>query len=156
MIRLPPRSTRTDTLCPYTTLFRSLRSQPAIAVVEPTKSASASTSGVHSGWATICASKRSRACCTCAAVNNSCTSQLPSHRNSSMSVCAHRLLVLTGREDWDKALRRRRAYHNFWYAVPFAVGSLEGKRVAEGKRVGVRVDLDGGRRLKKKRKKIHK
>src|SRR3546814_20907989 len=24
MIRLPPRSTRTDTLCPYTTLFRSL------------------------------------------------------------------------------------------------------------------------------------
>src|SRR3546814_19358677 len=23
MIRLPPRSTRTDTLCPYTTLFRS-------------------------------------------------------------------------------------------------------------------------------------
>src|SRR3546814_6514490 len=25
MIRLPPRSTRTDTLLPYTTLFRSLR-----------------------------------------------------------------------------------------------------------------------------------
>src|SRR3546814_15343505 len=25
MIRLPPRSTRTDTLCPYTTLFRSFR-----------------------------------------------------------------------------------------------------------------------------------
>src|SRR3546814_17968824 len=24
MIRLPPRSTRTDTLCPYTTLFRSI------------------------------------------------------------------------------------------------------------------------------------
>src|SRR3546814_2122658 len=24
MIRLPPRSTRTDTLCPYTTLFRSV------------------------------------------------------------------------------------------------------------------------------------
>src|SRR3546814_19695192 len=24
MIRLPPRSTRTDTLCPYTTLFRAL------------------------------------------------------------------------------------------------------------------------------------
>ncbi|MCD0505149.1 mechanosensitive ion channel family protein [Bordetella petrii] len=38
--------------------------------------------------------------------------------------CAHRLLVLTGREDWDKALRRRRAYQNFWYAVPFAVVSL--------------------------------
>src|SRR3546814_5961122 len=26
MIRRPPRSTRTDTLCPYTTLFRSCRS----------------------------------------------------------------------------------------------------------------------------------
>src|SRR3546814_4255014 len=25
MIRRPPRSTRTDTLCPYTTLFRSFR-----------------------------------------------------------------------------------------------------------------------------------
>src|SRR3546814_1525194 len=27
MIRQPPRSTRTDTLCPYTTLFRSPRGQ---------------------------------------------------------------------------------------------------------------------------------
>lgn len=37
---------------------------------------------------------------------------------------AHRLLILTGREDWDQALRRRRAYQNIWYAVPFAVVSL--------------------------------
>src|SRR3546814_6795531 len=29
MIRRPPRSTRTDTLFPYTTLFRSARSRPA-------------------------------------------------------------------------------------------------------------------------------
>src|SRR3546814_1619053 len=28
MIRRPPRSTRTDTLCPYTTLFRSTRTPP--------------------------------------------------------------------------------------------------------------------------------
>src|SRR3546814_15193018 len=28
MIRRPPRSTRTDTLFPYTTLFRSLRFEP--------------------------------------------------------------------------------------------------------------------------------
>src|SRR3546814_4372116 len=28
MIRRPPRSTRTDTLFPYTTLFRSIRKQP--------------------------------------------------------------------------------------------------------------------------------
>src|SRR3546814_19969252 len=30
MIRRPPRSTRTDTLCPYTTLFRSLASASAL------------------------------------------------------------------------------------------------------------------------------
>src|SRR3546814_7782986 len=30
MIRRPPRSTRTDTLCPYTTLFRSHASQKGI------------------------------------------------------------------------------------------------------------------------------
>src|SRR3546814_10733070 len=35
MIRRPPRSTRTDTLFPYTTLFRSVRPQgPAVARVE--------------------------------------------------------------------------------------------------------------------------
>ncbi len=34
---------------------------------------------------------------------------------------AHRLLVLTGRENWDNALARRHAYHHVWYAVPFVV-----------------------------------
>src|SRR3546814_11084843 len=34
MIRRPPRSTRTDTLFPYTTLFRSLRQDVALALVE--------------------------------------------------------------------------------------------------------------------------
>src|SRR3546814_2875493 len=33
MIRRPPRSTRTDTLCPYTTLFRSLAGLPLAAVL---------------------------------------------------------------------------------------------------------------------------
>ena len=37
---------------------------------------------------------------------------------------AHRLLVVSGHEDWDKALQRRRAYQNLWYAVPFAVVSI--------------------------------
>src|SRR3546814_11562096 len=32
MIRRPPRSTRTDTLCPYTTLFRSSRYTPRVAI----------------------------------------------------------------------------------------------------------------------------
>ncbi|VFR23067.1 Small-conductance mechanosensitive channel [plant metagenome] len=34
---------------------------------------------------------------------------------------AHRLLVLSDKQDWDEALRRRRAYHRLWYAVPFLV-----------------------------------
>src|SRR3546814_13742106 len=34
MIRLPPRSTRTDTLFPYTTLFRSLELAQAALLVE--------------------------------------------------------------------------------------------------------------------------
>jgi miniconductance mechanosensitive channel len=33
---------------------------------------------------------------------------------------AHRLLVATGRGEWDRALARHRAYHQLWYAVPFA------------------------------------
>src|SRR3546814_14085992 len=32
MLRRPPRSTRTYTLCPYTTLFRSEEEQPGVAV----------------------------------------------------------------------------------------------------------------------------
>src|SRR3546814_2294363 len=40
MIRLPPRSTRTDTLFPYTTLFRSNRLNPLLpAIASPVKSA---------------------------------------------------------------------------------------------------------------------
>src|SRR3546814_16758749 len=35
MIRRPPRSTRTDTLFPYTTLFRSPHQEPAHAVERP-------------------------------------------------------------------------------------------------------------------------
>src|SRR3546814_2181842 len=34
MIRRPPRSTRTDTLCPYTTLFRSALGVGRLAVVD--------------------------------------------------------------------------------------------------------------------------
>src|SRR3546814_18657030 len=35
MIRRPPRSTRTDTLFPYTTLFRSVANQPGAQPREP-------------------------------------------------------------------------------------------------------------------------
>src|SRR3546814_10037921 len=34
MVRVPPRSTRTDTLFPYTTLFRALRDRCCIARIE--------------------------------------------------------------------------------------------------------------------------
>jgi miniconductance mechanosensitive channel len=37
---------------------------------------------------------------------------------------AHRLLVATDRGAWDRALARHRAYHQLWYAVPFAVVAL--------------------------------
>ena len=66
---------------------RSFASHCPMALVEPTKSASASTSGEHSGWATIFASKRSRVCRASIAVNFSCTSQVPCHSTSSTSVC---------------------------------------------------------------------
>src|SRR3546814_867534 len=39
MIRRPPRSTRTDTLFPYTTLFRSLRPRPGLTVYNASKGA---------------------------------------------------------------------------------------------------------------------
>src|SRR3546814_14401151 len=46
MIRRPPRSTRTDTLFPYTTLFRSHRAQVAHAVVDDADGAGGGGQGV--------------------------------------------------------------------------------------------------------------
>src|SRR3546814_14077159 len=40
MIRRPPRSTRTDTLVPYTTLFRSQGGQPRVAQMDGRSGAS--------------------------------------------------------------------------------------------------------------------
>lgn len=39
----------------------------------------------------------------------------------TVRACAHRLLIMSGREDWDIALRRRRTYRYIGYAVPFVV-----------------------------------
>src|SRR3546814_14666284 len=52
MIRRPPRSTRTDTLFPYTTLFRSFFNVCSASLAE-------STTWVHSGFARYSASLRS-------------------------------------------------------------------------------------------------
>src|SRR3546814_8744850 len=51
MIRRPPRSTRTDTLFPYTTLFRSLhpRCRRAVAIQSPTPHREAATATDETG-----------------------------------------------------------------------------------------------------------
>src|SRR3546814_4469629 len=48
MIRRPPRSTRTDTLCPYTTLFRSVG---MIVALKPGNIGSIGNNGVEQGRA---------------------------------------------------------------------------------------------------------
>src|SRR3546814_3692802 len=47
MIRRPPRSTRTDTLFPYTTLFRSPRERAAEAVIDGSAAVAAGAAGAH-------------------------------------------------------------------------------------------------------------
>src|SRR3546814_6405498 len=61
MIRPPPRSTRTDTLFPYTTLFRSLglSERPWLSQAQHTAPASKSRSGTHSAAPTRPNSKNS-------------------------------------------------------------------------------------------------
>src|SRR3546814_2958116 len=49
MIRPPPRSTRTDTLVPYTTLFRSLEPRPSTALPLLIRSRSIALQAVSSG-----------------------------------------------------------------------------------------------------------
>src|SRR6056297_4198939 len=58
MIRRPPRSTRTDTLFPYTTLFRSTSPAPARAVQSPEVTLVADAKGA--AWAMSAASAAAR------------------------------------------------------------------------------------------------
>src|SRR3546814_3149643 len=52
MIRRPPRSTRTDTLFPYTTLFRSLTSFIAASIsCSPSHESTTQESDMATGWA---------------------------------------------------------------------------------------------------------
>src|SRR3546814_9543496 len=57
MIRRPPRSTRTDTLFPYTTLFRSADREPGrrAAALDPDRQAGAPRAGAGGGEAQRCA-----------------------------------------------------------------------------------------------------
>src|SRR3546814_4107202 len=53
MIRRPPRSTRTDTLLPYTTLFRSSSFSPSASACSATALPNASASGIRSAMALL-------------------------------------------------------------------------------------------------------
>src|SRR3546814_6230239 len=60
MIRRPPRSTRTDTLFPYTTLFRSCCEWRNVSAVEsPTSSTTTPSDGRRRRWRTITTSRTS-------------------------------------------------------------------------------------------------
>src|SRR3546814_2112434 len=59
MIRRPPRSTRTDTLFPYTTLFRSHSGARSIALSRNRWSATISPRCSHCGRSTPCSRGRS-------------------------------------------------------------------------------------------------
>src|SRR3546814_6105036 len=61
IIRRPPRSTPTETLFPYTTLFRSLRVNTVVQLLSRSASLSAITSARSSpSWATILVASASR------------------------------------------------------------------------------------------------
>src|SRR3546814_18712229 len=134
MIRRPPRSTRTDTLFPYTTLFRSharteigsgperrrnvdarlplftgRRQEPAVAV--------AARPWPASDWR-----RRARHC----------------------RLFQRRALV-QGRGQYPDL--RPRQYPRDQGAAGYAVRPEDGKSVVRGKSVGVRVELGGGRKL---------
>src|SRR3546814_3963789 len=83
MIRRPPRSTRTDTLFPYTTLFRSLRSGGRRRGADPARcpAARAGACARRRIW------RRSDLCCrTCARRSEEHTSELQSLMHISYAV----------------------------------------------------------------------
>src|SRR3546814_7232467 len=62
MIRRPPRSTRTDTLFPYTTLFRSIgpsAAESAASVRSLLRTASSESDGVSASWSRTGITRRS-------------------------------------------------------------------------------------------------
>src|SRR3546814_17295478 len=50
MLRLPPRSTRTDTLFPYTTLFRSLLQKEAHSIIDNLENKLRETEFIQLRW----------------------------------------------------------------------------------------------------------
>src|SRR3546814_20599303 len=122
MIRRPPRSTRTDTLFPYTTLFRSLR-----AIAADQDRAAAVTRDMQ-GWAERAetAAERDRELAARAAALDEELAALA----AAPPDLKHRAQALA-----DEAQAARES---------------DRKSVVEGKSVSVRVDLGGRRIIKKK------
>src|SRR3546814_13627826 len=124
MIRRPPRSTRTDTLFPYTTLFRAPRSAGRRAAMPRVVESACPVLPGREAFAAAPCPKRSGA----APRREERAAAAPPVR--SRSPAAHRPVP-----------RRDRA----------RPGSADRKSVVSGKGVSVRVDL-GGRRIIKKKK----
>src|SRR3546814_18319434 len=122
MIRRPPRSTRTDTLFPYTTLFRSWR-RAVLAATRRAANAYAETRSHHHRW-------RARRESTSSA--SDVDSQ---HRESRADLEHPRVLPRLGQLAAGGQTRSR----------------ADRKSVVEGKSVSVRGDR-GGRRIIKKKK----
>src|SRR3546814_20181140 len=133
MIRRPPRSTRTDTLFPYTTLFRSISSR-----VRPALRSSNASPGRSPKTFT-----RSRTLIL---------------GISSDSIAFTFNYVSALRDFWvrarpiDSRATPRQLTHHSDRSTPNAVteGSRDRKSVVSGTRVSVRVDLGGRRIIKKK------
>src|SRR3546814_8514311 len=91
MIRRPPRSTRTDTLFPYTTLFRSTRWRaghpaPAHATGRPTDRSAARPGGLPAAASTRAIRGRAAHCCRTHRRSEEHTSELQSLMRISYAV----------------------------------------------------------------------
>src|SRR3546814_11048384 len=141
MIRRPPGSTRTDTLFPYTTLFRSDR-----AAARRATGTAAARAGAQRGWP-----RRPAAWLRPGASEPGRRQGLHGLRLSRVAAGSHlrgdRDRARADREQHPFAGSRRRSA-----ADDHRARRADRKSVVEGKSVSVRVDL-GGRRIIKKKKK---
>src|SRR3546814_13158060 len=130
MIRRPPRSTRTDTLFPYTTLFRSERRRQ----YPPQSDDTYSDDGLFRCARAAPARSRdtSRACTACAV---------------DRDPTASRQWLRSGNDGSDR--RRREDRPAAQMGCRAGAATEDRKSVVWGKSGRVRVDLGGGRVLKK-------
>src|SRR3546814_14767361 len=136
MIRRPPRSTRTDTLFPYTTLFRSsvrTRQPGRVRRGEP---------GVFRPGSGVCLPAARAASLFRGALRR---------RSAAPGLRARPALRAAGRRRRPGAAARTRSRARPGRRLPAGRGQ-DRKSVVEGKRVSGRGGLGGGRILKKKKK----